>query len=130
MIAVDTNIIVRLVVADDERQLALALDLVSREDIYVSLTVLIETEWVLRSRFGYSRADIHVALSALPLLLRLHVEAPDDVEWALDRYALGGELADYLHIASARTIGRFASFEKKLAHRAGPDAPATVELIE
>lgn len=129
MIAADTNIIVRLIVADDERQLASALDLVSREDVYVSLTVLLETEWVLRSRFGYSRADIHAALDALPSLLRLHVEAPDDVNWALGRYAIGGELADYLHIASARAIGRFASFEKKLAQRAGPDAPATVELV-
>lgn len=129
MIAADTNIIVRLIVADDERQLAAALDLVSREDVYVSLTVLLETEWVLRSRFGYSRADIHAALGALPSLLRLQVEAPDDVDWALGRYAIGGELADYLHIASARAIGRFASFEKKLAQRAGSDAPAMVELI-
>lgn len=129
MIAVDTNVIVRLITADDDQQLALALDLVSREDVYVSLTVLIETEWVLRSRFGYSRDAIYTALTALPLLLKLHVEAPNDVEWALARYALGGELADYLHIAAARAIGRFASFEKKLVRRAGLDAPASVEFI-
>ena len=129
MIAVDTNVVVRLIVADDENQVAAALDLLSQEDVYVSLTVLIETEWVLRSRYAYSRGSIHTALSTLPGLQGLHVEAPADVDWALDRYALGGELADYLHIASARTIGRFASFEKRLADRAGPDAPATVELV-
>ncbi|MCU6453589.1 type II toxin-antitoxin system VapC family toxin [Sphingomonas sp. A2-49] len=129
MIAVDTNVVVRLIVADDEGQLMAALDLVSRDDAYVSLTVLMETEWVLRSRYAYSRGAIHAAFDALPALLRLHVEAPGDVAWALKRYALGGELADYLHIASARTIGRFASFEKKLADRADPDSPATVELI-
>lgn len=129
MIAVDTNIIVRLIVADDERQLAAALALVEREDVYVPLTVLLETEWVLRSRYGYDRRGVHAALSNQPHLLRVRVEASDDVEWALDRYALGGELADYLHIAAARPAGRFGPFEKKLCRLAGPDAPAQVELI-
>ncbi len=129
MIAIDTNIVVRLITADDERQLALALDLVSREDAFITLTVLLETEWVLRSRFGYDRKAIHAALINLPALLQIQVEAVADVDWALSRYAIGGEFADYIHIAAARPIGRFVSFEKTLAARAGSDAPAQVEML-
>ncbi len=129
MIAVDTNILVRLIVADDQRQVGLALALAEREIFFVSFTVLIETEWVLRSRYGYDRTTIVAAFNALENLVNLDFEHHADVRWAIDRYAIAGELADYLHMATARSIGRFATFEKKLVKRAGPDAPAAIETL-
>lgn len=126
MIAVDTNIIVRLIVGDDEDQIARAFALAGRETFYVSLTVLIETEWVLRSRYGYDRAQIVTALRGLRDLVDLRFEHDEDVAWAIDRYAEAGELADYAHLAAARPIGRFATFEVRLARRAGELSPATV----
>ena len=126
MIAVDTNVLVRLIVGDDPEQARVALELAEREPFYVSLTVLEELEWVLRSRFGYDRGRIVQALDALDALVRLVFEAEHDVRWAIERYALAGELADYLHLAAARSVGRFASFERKLARRAGVNSPATV----
>ena len=128
MIAVDTNIIIRLIVADDEAQVARALALASREPLFVSFTVLIETEWVLRSRYGYDRRRTLDGLNGLEQLIDLRYEEEDDVRWALERFSLAGELADYLHIASARRIGRFASFEEKLPRRAGEQAPAIVVI--
>lgn len=128
MIAVDTNVIVRLIVGDDEAQVARALALAARETLFVSFTVLVETEWVLRSRYGYARSDIVAALLNFDLLVDMRLEDRVDVRWALERYALAGELADYLHIAAARAIGRFASFEKRLAGRAGDDPPAKIEM--
>lgn len=127
MIAVDTNIIVRLIVADDEVQVARAMALAAREPLFVSFTVLVETEWVLRSRYSYDRHRTIEALEGLERLIDLRYEEDADVRWAVERFRLAGELADYLHIASARRIGRFASFEDKLPRRAGNDAPATVE---
>ena len=129
MIAVDTNVIVRLIAQDDEQQVALALALAAREELFVSLTVLMEAEWVLRSRYGYPRASIASALTNLRALPWIRCEAEGDVDWALDRYATGGELADYLHLAAVRPIGRFATFERRLAQRAGKDAPVTVEIL-
>ena len=129
MIAVDTNVLVRLIVGDDPAQARVALALAEREAFFVSFTVLEETEWVLRSRFGYDRAQIVTALRALPDLLTMRYEDDDDAQWAIDRYALAGELADYLHIAAARTVGRFATFEKRLARRAGVDAPVPIETL-
>ena len=128
MIAVDTNIVVRLIVGDDEDQVRRALALAAEQPFFVSYTVLVETEWVLRSRYGYDRAAIATALTAFSQLIRVHYEDGDDVAWAIGRYAIGGELADYIHIAAARMVGRFASFERKLAARAGADAPANVEV--
>jgi predicted nucleic-acid-binding protein len=126
MIAVDTNIIVRLIVADDEAQVARALALAERENFFVGLTVLIETDWVLRSRYGFDRGRVTNALLALADLVSITFESEADVRWAIERYALGGEFADFIHLAAARPIGRFASFEDKLARRAGDDTPAAV----
>jgi len=129
VIAVDTNIIVRLVTGDDPVQLERAMSLAAVEPFYVSLTVVAETEWVLRSRYEYDRATIHAALTSLPDLVPMVFEDEVGVRWALDRYALGGELADYLHIVAARNVGRFATFEKRLAVRAGDDTPTAIETL-
>ena len=129
MIAVDTNVIVRLIVGDDPQQIEVALDLADREPFYVLLTVLEEVEWVLRSRFGYDRTRIVAAIESLDELVRLVFEAEREVRWALERYAHAGELADYLHLASAREIGRFATFERKLARRAGAGSPTAIETL-
>lgn len=129
MVAVDTDILVRLVVADDDGQVASALELASREVLFVSLTVLIEIEWILRVRYGRDRRMIVAAFQALDGLVDLHFEHHDDVHWAMDRYALAGELADYLHMAAARRVGRFATFEKRLAKRAGDAAPVAIETL-
>ncbi len=129
MIAVDTNVLVRLIVGDDPWQAQVALELAEREPFYVSLTVLEELEWVLRSRYGYERRRIVEALDALSSLVRLVFEAEHDVRWAMERYALAGELADYLHLAAARAIGQFASFEQKLTRRAGPNTPTPIVTL-
>jgi predicted nucleic-acid-binding protein len=128
VIAVDTNILVRIIVGDDEDQVERALALAARESLFVPSTVLLETEWVLRSRYGYDRATIVTALETLEKVANLAFEHDDDIHWALSRYAEGGEFADYLHIAASRRIGRFASFERKLKRRAGSDAPSVVEI--
>lgn len=128
MIAVDTNIVVRLILGDDAIQVERALALAAREQFYISFTVLAETEWVLRSRFGFDRSMTVTALAALADLVSLIYENDGDARWALARFAGGGELADFLHIAAARPIGRFASFERKLGRRAGAHSPASIEI--
>jgi predicted nucleic-acid-binding protein len=49
MLAVDTNVVVRYLTADDPEQFARAVAVVEGAETFVSLTVLLETEWVLRS---------------------------------------------------------------------------------
>ncbi len=51
MLAVDTNLVVRLLASDDAAQTRRAAALFSSEQIFISKTVLLEAEWVLR--FSY-----------------------------------------------------------------------------
>ncbi len=125
MIAVDTNVIVRLIVGDDDEQLARAARLLERNDIFVSLAVLVETEWVLPSRYGMDRARITRSLTAIANLSAVVVEADDDVRWALTR----GELAAFVHPAATRPVEGLATFGRKLARPAGDDSPVRVEAV-
>ena len=70
MLGIDTNVLVRFLVRDNEAQFEKARRLIKREvgaeeDVFVSLMVLLETEWVLRSRYMLRKAEIVEALSGL-----------------------------------------------------------------
>lgn len=70
MLGVDTNILVRFLVRDDETQFEKARRLIRREvaaghRVFVSQLVLLETEWVLRSRYGLAKIEIIEVVSAL-----------------------------------------------------------------
>jgi len=49
VLAVDTNVVVRLLVNDDERQAAVARRLFESDEIWIGVTVLLEAAWVLES---------------------------------------------------------------------------------
>ena len=59
MLAVDTNVVVRYLTGDHPEQFANAKALIDGEDLFVCATVLLETEWVLRSVYGYPRLSLH-----------------------------------------------------------------------
>ncbi len=70
MLGVDTNVLVRFLVRDDETQFEKARKLIKREiaagrRVFVSQLVLLETEWVLRSRYGLPKNLIIDAISGL-----------------------------------------------------------------
>jgi predicted nucleic-acid-binding protein len=70
MLGIDTNVLVRFLVRDDEAQFDKARRLIRREvaggrRVFVSQLVLLETEWVLRSRYGLQKIEVIEAISAL-----------------------------------------------------------------
>ena len=65
MIAVDTNVLVRLLTGDDPKQESAARSLFARESIWVAKTVLLETNWVLRSLYGFDESAIRDAFTRL-----------------------------------------------------------------
>ena len=56
LIAVDTNIMIRLAMRDDESQFQTAMALLAEHQFFISQTVQLEMEWVLRSRYKQSSA--------------------------------------------------------------------------
>ncbi len=114
MIALDTNLVVRLVTNDDPRQASRVAKLVEREEVYLPKTVVLESEWVLRHAYGLEREVIRTALEKLLGLARLTVEAGDTVHQALAWYGEGLDFADALHLASSRRVDAFATFDRRL----------------
>ena len=118
MIAIDTNILVRLFANDDPVQSRQAAQLFADEDILVPKTVMLETEWVLRFSYGLSRATIAAAFGKLLATSTVSVEGVEAVRTAIDGYASGMDFADALHLSSSGGAQRFLTFDKKLARAA------------
>lgn len=129
MIAIDTSVLIRLITLDNAEQAAKAQKLMMSGSVFISLIVLLETEWVLRSSHGYSRTEVATALLALFSLPEVVIEQDCLAEWALNRHAAGADLGDMLLLISARETSGFATFDRRLAKRAGPTPPVPVELI-
>jgi len=115
VLAVDTNIIVRYLTADHPEQFAKASALIHGEDVYVCTTVLLETEWVLRRGYRFSRGQIIVALTAFAGLPRVTLEDPALAAKALDWMRRGMDFADALHLAKAAGCEAFVSFDQRFA---------------
>lgn len=111
MLGLDTNVLVRFLVRDDELQFARAKQRIKREvasggRIFVSLLVLLETEWVLRSRYALTKPEILAAFSSLLEARELGIEDEAALEEALVTWrSAKAEFADCLIGARNRRLG-------------------------
>lgn len=130
MIALDTNVIVRLVTADDPGQLKAARAVFEAGDLWVCKTVLLETEWVLRYSYELGRPAIREVFRKLLGYPQLQMEDRSAVLRALILYDRGLDFGDALHLASSGNADRFATFDRPLAKRTRDleDGPAVVLL--
>ena len=118
MLAIDTNLIVRYLVGDDPGQAARARRLIDNNAVFVCTTVLLETEWVLRSVYGFSAAQCAKALSAFAGLPRVNLEDAALAAMALGWMRQGVDFADGLHLARAEGCEAFISFDEDFAKAA------------
>jgi len=129
MLAIDTNVVVRYLTGDHPRQSARAKALIDREAVFLPTTVVLETEWVLRSVYGFSRSAILDALIAFAGLPRVTLEAPGLVADALEWAKAGIEFADVLHLVAARNCAGFGTFDERFARAAKAAAQAEIRLL-
>lgn len=129
MIALDTNIVVRLLADDDPHQSRRAAKLLEDNAVFVPLTVLLETEWVLRSVYALERDAVLRGLRNFLGLRNVTAEATERVVRALSWYEDGLDFADALHVASAIEAGAeaFATFDTGLRRLASERGVLTVE---
>jgi len=113
MPALDTNILVRWLVADEAVQTAAVAAFLADarqrgELFYVPLTVVLELEWVLRSRYGFEKPSVMAALDGLLSAQDLELQQESAVELALWHYRPAGapDFADALHVALASQAQR------------------------
>lgn len=122
MRALDTNVLARFFVddADDaqavkQRPAAVA---ALAERSFVSVTVLLELEWVMRGFYGVPPRDTSRVLRALASIEHITLEDRDAVLIAVDAFDKGLDFADALHLARSSRASAFATFDQRLAKRA------------
>ena len=121
MIALDTNILVRLLVNDDPVQAQIARDLIKHPDgIFIGKTVLLELEWVLRQVYQVDKKTLMAGLTRLLGLPNATIEGVAQVAQAMRDFSRGMDFADALHLASTHGEMMTYTFDKKFAKLATP----------
>ncbi len=118
MIAVDTNIVVRLLTQDDEQQSNKSLKLFQEQDIFISDTVILETEWVLRFAYKFTPNDICRALRNLFGLPNVQLNDANLMAQVLQWHENGLDFADALHLAYSHHCSVMYTFDEKFIKRA------------
>lgn len=130
MIALDTNIIVRLIVRDDEAQFSSARQLLD-EECRLTWTVILEAGWVLEAKYLWPRQAIVEAFEDLMTIATITVPDEQGMRWAIGRFGKGADFADMIHLASCdQAAQEFASFDRRLAKQAGEAVPVQVRLLK
>jgi len=117
MRAVDTNVLVRLLTRDDERQAAAA-DAFVQDGAWVSVLALAEAIWVLTAVYDRKAAQVALAIELLLNHRHLSLQEPEAVAAALETFrrrpALG--FSDCLLVELARKAGHLplGTFDRDL----------------
>lgn len=128
MAALDTNVLVRWLTDDDAEQCAavgrlLESALANGERLFVPVTVMLEVEWVLRSRYRFDRASITMAMDALLSVPELELQNESALEVALWLFKQEGspDFADCLHVGlvGQEAKGPLLTFDTCAARLAG-----------
>jgi predicted nucleic-acid-binding protein len=118
MLAVDTNVLVRLLARDDVRQVSAAEASIAK-GAWVSQLVLAETLWVLDSVYDLSRAQISTAVEMLLNHSELSLQDADVVTAALAHFRQRSSVAfsDCLVLEIARKAGHLpvVTFDRNFA---------------
>lgn len=123
MIGLDTDVLARIVLADDVKQTHQALELLracerSAEVVVVSLSVILELEWVLRSAAKLGKTAVISVLRQLLETASLQIDSEGVLEHALclfEQEAAKADFAECLFSAQYQRIGcrAMASFDQK-----------------
>jgi hypothetical protein len=117
IIAIDTNVLVSFLARRQEPGYRVVARALSNESIYVSPTVLLETEWVLRSVYKGERAAVAITLREIVSLPNVTTESwvTTALEWAV---SAGLELADAMHLAGSGRADSFFTQDREFIRRA------------
>ena len=125
MRGIDTNVLVRFLVTDDEHQSALArahmASLTAAEPGFIATVTLVEAYWVLRNAMGVDRAAVLDAFARLAAAAEVRVEDGEQVRFAIDAAREGADFADALIAFAARRAGcsDVVTFDERAVRRLG-----------
>ncbi|WP_236721415.1 type II toxin-antitoxin system VapC family toxin [Trichormus sp. NMC-1] len=127
MIAVDTNIIIRLVTKDDELQYQQSLALFKNKNIFIPDTVILETEWVLRFAYKFKPLEICQALRKVFGLPNVSLTNEKLILQVIKWHKNGLNFADAFHLASSNHCLEFYTFDEKFIKKSQSLSNSTVK---
>jgi predicted nucleic-acid-binding protein len=120
--SLDTNVLARFLIDDpdddqaaDQRPAAAA---ILAERCFVSVTVILELEWVMRGFYDLPPGEFIRVVKALAGVAHVSLEDRDAVLAAVEAHAQGMDFADALHLARSSRASCFVTFDQRLARRA------------
>ncbi len=117
MIAIDTNVLVRFLVRDDETQYERSLNLFQGNEIFVADSVVLETEWVLRFAYDYSPTEICTAFRRVFGLKNVTLAEPLLIAKAIAWHESELGFADALHLARCQHLKSLKTFDERFVKR-------------
>jgi predicted nucleic-acid-binding protein len=111
VIAIDTNVLVRLLVADNPTQFRASLRLFESNNIFIADSVILETEWVLRAAYDLSAPDVCHALRktfGLPGVSLVNARRTAQI---IDWHEAGMDFADAFHLALSASHESMKTFD-------------------
>ena len=115
--AVDTNVLVRFLVDDGSEHVPSARRVFSTGQVFVPLSVMLESEWVLRSSFGFQRSEICDAFDRILGLASVTVQDAEVVQDAVAWSRRGLDFADAIHLRSSAECETFYTFDGPLIRK-------------
>jgi predicted nucleic-acid-binding protein len=116
MISVDTNVVIRFLVDDHPSEGRRARQVFEHHRVLIPESVLLESEWVLRAVYGFSREEISRALRALMALPSVTVDERILIMQVLDWFDEGFDFADALHYSRSAGL-EMKTFDRKFLSR-------------
>lgn len=127
MITVDTNVVLRLIMADDADKLERTLKLISASGgAVLQPSVVLELAWVLQRRLGQTAPATAAILATLATTDG--IVAPAWVSLLPRAVSAGLEIDDAVHLLTANETHSFATFDA-LLHKRAPRVFAKPEVV-
>jgi predicted nucleic-acid-binding protein len=116
-LAVDTNVLGRAIVDDGSEQASRSRQCFVDHEVYIADTVLLETEWLLRSRLKLPRDTVNMLLARLVSSPRVLFDDRIKIGTAILAHARGLDFADAMHLLAAEGCEAMATFDEDFIKR-------------
>jgi predicted nucleic-acid-binding protein len=117
VIAIDTNVLVRLLTRDNEAQYKTSHKLFSSEDIFIADTVILETEWVLRYAYELEPDEVCNAFRMVFGLKNVSLNNSRMVAQIIAWHEAGLDFADAYHLALSQQNECLKTFDDQFIKR-------------
>jgi predicted nucleic-acid-binding protein len=127
VIAIDTNIIIRLLTRDDETQYQHSYRLLAELQVYIPDSVILEVEWVLRFAYDFTSTEICQALRKILGLPNVHVTDIKRFAQVIAWHENGLDFADALHLTNSQHCAQLKTFDARFIKRSAKLSACVVQ---